>query len=74
MNIKKRQERNLEIAKYLCTIIGQNNNKPIYRTLEEAGVKFDLASTHIAKIKLKVIGKDQPDGTRQIKEEFLNGN
>lgn len=71
MKIIERQKRDLELAKYLCVVIGKRTNgNPLYRTIEETADKFNLAPSHVAKIKAKLIGKDI-DGERKIKEEYL---
>lgn len=65
MNITNRLERNKKIAEYLCTVVGQDNHgNPRYHTFEEAATEFNLAATHIFKIKKEYIGLD--NGERHI--------
>lgn len=72
MNIQKRQKKYLELAQYLSTPIGKKDNgQLLYPTFEQAAQKFDYSPTHIAKIKTKLLGKDE-NGIRNIKEEYLN--
>lgn len=69
MNIQNRKQRDRQLANYLCTIVDTKpNGKPIYRTLEEAGVRFNLCATHVARIKRALIGSDV-DGIRKLKDE-----
>ena len=70
MNILRRKQRDLEIVAYLCTVRGEENGRIIHPTYEEASVKFDLAATHIAKIKMNMIGKDGPNGERILPKEL----
>ena len=66
MNISQRSQRDLKIAQYLATPIGQTRTGKIrYPSYEEAAKKFGLHPTHIFKIKKQLIGLDE-NGERKM--------
>ena len=72
MNILKRKERDLEIAKYLATPLGKRKTgRLIYPSYEEASKKFNLHSTHIFRIKKEILGLDI-DGERKLPESEVH--
>ena len=69
MNIQRRQKRDLEIANFLCTVVGtKKSGKPRYKTLEEAAQKFDLSFSHMSRLKTAMI--NEVNGIRTIKETY----
>ena len=70
MNTLKRKEKYLELAKFLCTVVGHKpNGKPIYRTLEEAAQEFGYDFYHTSRLKTALV--DEVDGERKIKDASL---
>ena len=66
MNTLRRQNRDLEIAKFLCTEVGtKKSGKPRYRTLEETAAKFDLSFSHTSRLKTAMV--NEIDGIRSLK-------
>ena len=66
MNIGKRLDRDLEIAKFLCTEVGtKKSGKPRYRTLEETAAKYDLSFSHTSRLKTAMV--NEIEGIRSIK-------
>lgn len=67
MNTIRRQSRDLEIAKFLCTEVGKRTNgKPRYHTEEEASVKYDLSYSHTSRLKKALV--NEVEGIRRVKE------
>ena len=66
MNIKKREAKYLEIAKFLCTEVGtKKNGKPRYRTLEETAAEFDFSFSHTSRLKTALV--NEIEGIRSLK-------
>lgn len=68
MTTSDRIKRDIKLAEELCIVVGSNKNGfPRYPSLEEVGLKFNLCSSHVFRIKKKLIGLDV-EGVRKLKE------
>lgn len=58
MNIRRRQERDDKLIKYLNTPVTyeKTTGRPIYPTLNEAAFEFDLSVAQVHRIKKKLVG------------------
>lgn len=66
MNRVEQEMRNYRLAVYLATPRKHTEDgKPIYPTVDEAGKKFKIAASHVARIKKQLIGLDV-DGIRRM--------
>ena len=71
MNIRRRQERDERLIKYLNTPMTYETTtgKPIYPTLNEAAFEFDLSVAQVHRIKKRLVGLNK----LLRKEEVIHG-